>query len=267
MKYKFISANYSKLAEFGEISDCLKQGKNVMFVGTPCQVSAVKNLFSEKYKDQLFLIDFLCHGTGTQKCFDICIRAEEKKQKGKITDFMFRAKSKSAEHSYKYTLIRGDRKKTVTGYSFEFPYYHSYLRYCIFNEACYECPYARKERVGDITLGDFWKIQKYNKSLSDQKGVSMLSVNTQQGRDFIKKIRNTCIFFEQPIENAAENNEAFRSCVSESCRDTKHKLVEILENDGEFALVEKFSCSQVKKNLIYAHIPLIVKKIWNQIRG
>ena len=140
---------------YTQIADCLASGKQVMFVGTPCQVSAVKNLFGKRYANRLLLIDFLCHGTGTQKVFDLCRQHEERRQKGSMTDFVFRAKSKRAEHSFRYTLRRGGKDQAVAGYSFEFPYYYSYLKYTIFNDSCYTCQYATAKRVGDITLGDF----------------------------------------------------------------------------------------------------------------
>ena len=213
------------------------------------------------------LVDFLCHGTGTQKCFDLCVKDEEKKKNAKIVAFTFRAKTKRAEHSFKYIISRNGKEKVVKGYSFEFPYYYSYLKYNIFNDYCYDCKYARLERVGDITLGDFWKIQKFSPELKDQDGVSMLSINTQKGYSAIEKIKEKCMFYEYPIENAAENNEALCPCVDERCRKEKLKLAEILENKGEEALVERLRCPQVRKNLIYAKTPVIIKKIWNHIRG
>ena len=263
-KSKYLHSDMTGI--YNEIAACLKKGINVMFVGTPCQVSAVKNTFL-KYSDQLLLIDFLCHGTGTQKCFDMCIADAQKKEKGKIIDFTFRAKTRNAEHSFKYVILQDDKLKNVTGYSFEFPYYYSYLKYCIFNDACYECQYARQERVGDITLGDFWGITKYNKGLKDIKGVSMLSVNTEKGHAAVEEIREGCRFFEYPIEYASVNNEAFRTCVSVHCREKKRELAEILDKYGESALVKELTCAKIKKELLYAATPAFVKKLWNRIRG
>ena len=263
-KSKYLHSDMSGI--YNEIAACLKIGQRVMFVGTPCQVSAVKNTFI-KYKGQLLLIDFLCHGTGTQKCFDLCIAEEEKKQKGKIVDFTFRAKTRNAEHSFRYKLLRSGRLKTVSGYSFEFPYYFSYLQYGIFNDACYTCPYAKEERVGDITLGDFWGIQKHNKRLSDIEGVSMLSVNTEKGHMAIEIIRDCCSFFEYPIETASSANEAFRQCVSAKCWEQKRELARVLDTEGEDALLKRLTCTNIKKRLIYSKIPMPIKTLWNRIRG
>ncbi len=252
---------------YKELADCLKAGLHVMFIGTPCQVSAVKNAFAPTYESQLLLVDFLCHGTGTQKVFDICIRNEEKKRNGRIKDFSFRAKARrNVGHSFIYKLLKDGKETSVSGYSFEFPYYNAYLKYNIFYEACYECKYAREERVSDITIGDFWGIHKYNKKLKDAKGVSMLSLNTDKGRHAVSMIRDKCVFYEYPIENASSNNEAFHSCVSEKHHASKRELAALLEADGEDALVEKIKSKQIKKQLIYVNTPLWVRKFWNRVK-
>ena len=253
---------------YSEISELLKAKRNVMFVGTPCQVSAIKNTFLQKYRDQLFLVDFLCHGTGTQKVFDACIKEEEKKRNGSIKDFSFRAKVRKAAHSgFIYTLKQGNREKKISGYSFEFPYYYSYLKYRIFNEYCYECKYATNGRVGDITIGDFWGIHKYNKTLDEKKGVSMISVNTEVGRKHFEEIRGECIVYDYPIEYATAGNQAFRENLSEAYRNAKHALEKTLLENGEQALVKKLCCPNVKKEIIYAKTPDFIKKVWNRVRG
>ena len=263
-KSKYLHSDMSGI--YNQISECLNAGNRVMFVGTPCQVSAVKNLFSKKYSRQLLLVDFLCHGAGTQKVFDICIKAEEEKKGGKITNFSFRAKTRNGEHSYKYTLKKGNRLKEISGIPAQFPYYNSYLEYSVFCESCYNCKYPRSERVGDITLGDFWGIQNYNRKLVDRKGVSMICVNTTLGREYFEKIKSLCEIYEYPIENAKKKNQAFRENVNESCYLKKKAYVKLLLDEGEAALVNELSCKTLKKVLIYHKIPLPVRTLWKKLR-
>lgn len=264
-KSKYLHSDMTGI--YKDIEDSLKTGNMVMFVGTPCQVSAVKNLFLQKYSSQLLLVDFLCHGTGTQKILDLCIKDEERKVNGKIIDFTFRAKSKKAEHSFKYKFKQSDRIKERSGYSFEFPYYFSYLKYSIFYECCYSCKYPTQSRVGDITLGDFWGIQNFDKKLSDQKGVSMISVNTEIGRKYFDGVKSDCKVYEYPIESATQKNQAFKENVSESCHSAKQGLMAILQNDGDKALVNELRCKDVRKRLIYVKIPKIIKKLLVLVRG
>lgn len=262
-KSKYLHSDMTGI--YRDIQNELKKGRKVMFVGTPCQASAVKNLFGEKYADLLTVVDFLCHGTGTQKVFDCCIREEEKKRGGKITEFRFRAKSRKAEHSFSYRITKNGKDTRISGYAFEFSYYNAFLKYTVFNDACYNCQYAQNARVGDITLGDFWKIQKYNKKLSDQKGVSMLSVNSERGRALLDSVKDTSVLWEYPLSHASSNNQSFNGPVPFPKR--KRELENILEKDGETALVNALACTNVKKNLIYAKTPESVKKIYQKLRG
>jgi len=262
-KSKYIHSDMSGV--YKEIKECLKNGHKVMFVGTPCQVSAVKNIFSDKYSENILLVDFLCHGTGTQKVFDICVRSEEKKLGGKITNFQFRAKTRKAEHSFKYKLTKDGKAKNISGYAFEFPYYYSYLKYTIFSDYCYSCKYAQKQRVGDITLGDFWKIQNYNKKLRDKNGVSMICINSQKGREFFEQIEKKCSIYEYPLEYCSENNEAFNKPVDFPKR--KKELINILSLKGEEELVKEMSCKKIRKQIIYANTPKFVKNFYDRLRG
>ncbi len=264
-KSKYLHSDMAGI--YSEISGLLKENNKVMFVGTPCQVSAVKNLFYEKYKENLLLVDFLCHGTGTQKVFDICINEEQRKKKGKIIKFMFRAKTRKAEHSFKYTIEKDKTCKDVSGYSYEFPYYYSFLQYNIFNEYCYDCKYSINSRVGDITLGDFWGIQKYNDALNDKEGVSMISVNSEKGKTYFDKVRSDCLVYEYPLKYASDNNQAFNENDDAKCRASKHVLEKILLNDGAGALMARLSCPDLFKRRLYAKTPRFVKKIRSRMRG
>lgn len=250
---------------YSNIKNDLKNGKNVFFVGAPCQASAIKNLFAAQYESQLYIADFLCHGTGTQRVFNACIHEEEKKRGGKITDFCFRAKTRKAEHSFSYTVECDGKKKTISGYDFEFPYCYSFLKYTIFNDACYSCPYAQNARVGDITLGDFWGIKHYNASLDDRDGVSMLAVNSEKGEQLFDLTQDACKVYSYALHIATEHNQSYREPVPYPVK--KHELVEILEKDGASALVHAMSCTTVKKNLLWARMPDIIKRIYWKMKG
>lgn len=261
-KSKYIHSDMFGIYE--QIKNDLSLGKKILFVGTPCQVSAVKNIFKNKSKDNLILVDFLCHGTGTQKIFDICIREEEHKINGKIKKFVFRSKTRKGEHSFFYEYEKGGKTKIKNGHFFEFSYYYSFLQYCIFNDYCYSCRYATKNRVGDITIGDFWGIQNYNKFLNDYEGVSLVSVNTEIGENFINKIDNQCTLYKYPIEYAVKYNQSLRKC--EPYPNRKKELVKILNECGENKLFSELSCKNILKNKIYYKIPKSIIKLYRRLK-
>jgi len=261
-KSKYVHSDMTNI--YSEIKENLIKGKKIMFVGTPCQVSAVKNLFSNKYSNQLLLIDFLCHGTGTQKIFDLCLLAEEKKKKGKIINFTFRSKAKKAQHSFSYKLIRNNKFKQISGYAFEFPYYNAFLKYNIFNDYCYSCKYATNTRVGDITLGDFWGIQNYNKKLKDFNGVSMISLNNNIGVESFDKIKNKCNTYKYPLEYATKHNQSFNK--PEKYPIKKSEYLNSIKNKDTESLINLLSCQNLKKEYLYAIIPDCIKKIYTKIK-
>lgn len=260
---KYLHSDMSHI--FSAIREDLKSGKKVLFVGTPCQVSAVKNMFSKQYRETLYLVDFLCRGTGTQRVFDACIHQEEIKRGGKITQFSFRAKLRKVAHSFSYVLDKGGKQKTVAGYSFEFPYYFSFTKYIIFNDACYSCPYSQNARVGDITLGDFWGIQRYNPALRDQDGVSMLAVNSEKGKYLFDGVKEGCTIHAYPLSYAARHNPSF--CSPTPYPQRKRELAAILSEQGEAALVRALACTDVKKRLLYAKIPVPLRKLYQKLLG
>lgn len=262
-KSKYIHSDMK--GAYSMMKELLSSGASIMYVGTPCQVSAVKNLFYDKYAEKLLLIDFLCHGSGTQKVFDACVREEERRMNGEITSFQFRAKSRKAEHSFTYSMKCGDKGKIVSGYAFEFPYYNSYLEYTIFCDVCYSCDYSQNNRVGDITLGDFWGIEKYNKRLSAKRGVSMVSVNSENGKRSFDELRECCRVMEYPIEYASSNNQSFN--MAEPFPARKAELYATLIERGESALVREMSCKSIRKTIIYSKMPKWAIKLYNKIRG
>lgn len=263
-KSKYVHSDMEGI--YKQIGSNLKQGIPVMFVGTPCQTSAVKNLYKKKYRERVLLVDFLCHGTGTQKVFDICKTYEEQHKNGRISDFCFRSKSRKAEHSFTYTLNTMGRKKTVSGYSFEYPYYNGYLSYTIFQDACYRCEYTKTMRVGDITLGDFWGIQNFDSHLKDYKGVSMISVNTELGDKWFARVINNCEQKSFPIECATSKNQSFTCCVP-APKKKKKQLVKLLIENGSDALVEELKCHNIPKSIIYAMTPQWVIRVYDRVRG
>ena len=200
--------------------------------------------------------------------FDICKAYEEQYKNGTITDFCFRSKSRKAEHSFTYSLNTKGRKKLISGYGFEYPYYNGFLSYTIFQDACYRCEYARTMRVGDLTLGDFWGIQKFDSHLKDYKGVSMISVNTKLGDEWFQRAINKCEQKSFPIECATSKNQSFTGCGPASKQQQKKKkLAEILSENGPEALVKELKCPHILKSIVYAKTPQWAIWAYDWVRG
>lgn len=209
MKSKYIQSDTTGI--FIKVRDFLREGRKVLFVGTPCQCQALYNYIGSKNLDNLLLVDFICHGVPSQKLFDKSIRSFELKNRCKILSFSFREKAKGSLHCYKMSYMYDDDDEVIVdvGKAIDFPYYYGYLKYVSFRESCYECPLARQDRISDLTLGDFWGIASLNKSITDfRKGYSMMIVNTEKGKQYYQRISPHIESKEYPV-NLAENNYAY----------------------------------------------------------
>lgn len=160
------------------IKQNLENGKVVLFSGTPCQVAAVKLHISKKLQDRLILVDILCHGVGSPSVWASHIHGIENKEGQKIISAKCRDKSISGWHGFTENIVLGNGKSVHSN-----EYTEIFMKQIAYRQSCYQCPFANIQRVGDITIGDLWGVEKTKlaKEASDEKGMSLLMVNTEKG--------------------------------------------------------------------------------------
>lgn len=171
---KYVSSKLS-LADIAEIENTLRE-RNVLFIGTPCQCAGIRNLFPDD--DRLYILDFYCHGVPGAAIWKKYIDRLMKRYDGKLTDYQFRNKNNGWHNSGVYygTQWGGNQKRIG-----EDVFTRWYFVKGMFRGSCYHCQFRMIERVGDITMGDFWGIEKVDPGFDDDMGVSLLSVNTKKG--------------------------------------------------------------------------------------
>ena len=193
---KYIQSNMRDT--YKKVKEDLINGKQVVFSGTPCQVNALKNYLFGVNCENLILIDIVCHGVPSVKIWKDYLNYYEKKNKGKVTRVDFRNKKKFGWAASKETVWIGDKS------------YDNDLFINLFNsgvierESCFQCPYKNLNRVGDITIGDFWGIEKVNKGFNDNKGVSLVICNTQKGKIYFKNIADKLESIEVNLEDCLQ---------------------------------------------------------------
>jgi coenzyme F420-reducing hydrogenase beta subunit len=187
-----------------QISDLLKQGKKLLFVGTPCQVSAIKNVFDSP---NLTTIDLLCHGVPSQKLFDFYIKYLEQKHKGKLTEIVFRDKEKFGwSITQRYKIKKKNTIKTFYLERHTSEYFSGFLRNMTQRYSCFTCPYTTLNRVGDITLADFWGVDKVRPDLLNLEGTSLVISNSNMGNDLMGAIKHTIFISEVDFKDATYQN-------------------------------------------------------------
>lgn len=181
---KYVQSNIGDT--YKKIEEKLKEKKTILFSGTPCQVLGLIKYLGKDYEN-LITCDFVCHGVPSPKIFNEHKKYLEKKYKSKIEKITFRHKDKKSISNIKATFkngsnyINGDKKDD---------YYFLFLKNCILRESCFNCHFANTNRVSDITMGDFWGVNKVIKKFDDGKGVSLVIINTNKGLDIYRNIED-----------------------------------------------------------------------------
>lgn len=196
---KYVQSN--TLETYEEVKHYLSQGVKVLYSGTPCQIAGLKSYLNKDY-DNLLTVDLICHGVPSPLLFEKYMVWLSSKMT-KVIEYDFRDKSGGWGLSYKVKSKGQIRGKS----GLSDPYYYHFLKGNIYRECCYECRYCRKERVSDITIGDYWGIEKEHPHFFSTKGVSCVLLNTEKGQDAFKHIRNYMYVQESTFEQVARHNE------------------------------------------------------------
>lgn len=189
-----------------DIKRDLKNGSNILFLGTPCQAASIWMAFkNSEYKDKVLIVDIICHGPGSSKLWDDYIAFIEEKY-GKINHYYFRDKS-GGWRNYSIKIIT-ESEKTVQNTP-ELKIW-SYLFFKGFSQklSCFNCKFSNSKRFSDITLGDFWGIEKVDPEMTDESGVSFVAVNSNKGLDILFDLKNNIVYREENYEIAlaTQNN-------------------------------------------------------------
>ena len=202
---KYMQSNVGDI--YKEVKSLLNDNKPVLFTGLPCHVAALYSYLANKTYDNLYTIDLVCHGITSQKVFD---KFHKDVLKGKkITDLQFKAKEPWGWHA-------GTNAKFEDGTSYSVPlercpYFIAYLKCISKNTTCGQCQFNKLPRQADLSIGDFWGINKYNPDYNDQKGTSEILVNNEHGKALLDKLKKSAKLLEPvPLDIALNGNHVMR---------------------------------------------------------
>lgn len=214
LKSKYIQSDCSDC--YKQILDDLKAGRKVLVCSTPCQIAALRNYLKNNY-DNLFAVDFFCHGVPNQEFFNRCRSYVEQKNKIRILDYQFRAKIKSGAtpHYYKLTYEKNGRKKQKTRLYFRSPYYMAFQKYIFLRDSCYSCKYADSNRASDITIGDFHSIDSYVKGINRFEGCSTIIINSIKGKLLFEQCGSALETWKMNLDELISNKDCFAGSTPE----------------------------------------------------
>ncbi len=167
---------------YDDLLDDLKRDRNVLFVGTPCQCAAVKEFLKNKNAvlKKFYCCDIFCHGVASPDMWSRYIDFLEEKFGEKIKFISFRDKVKGWRNKHLKILTENS---DISDYCNDCAsVLRMYEQNIALRESCYQCEYMDFERCGDISIGDFWGIERVAPFLDNNTGVSAVIVNTEKGK-------------------------------------------------------------------------------------
>ena len=167
----------------------LNTDRLVLFSGTPCQMPISK--------DNLLLVDVVCHGTPKTEVFN------EYCKKYGIKKINFRDKTNGWLN---YQVVTETEKETKKENFYENDYMNMFLSNKHLNESCYNCKFKNFKSNSDIQIGDFWGIQNEYPDFFDNKGISLVMVKTPKGEGYFERIKPHMDYIEVDIEKAIKYN-------------------------------------------------------------
>lgn len=200
---KYIQSNMADV--FISIENDLGHNMPVLFTGTPCQVSAIMNYCNIKKlnTDLLFTVDLICHGVASSRFFYDYIHHLEKKYAGKAVKCKFRGKNKPYKRQDMEVTFDNGKKYEASSTKYDW-FYSVYLKNLILRPVCYSCPFAKEERISDISIADYWE-----KGKNDSE--SLVIVNTTKGKELWNEIDQ---FENQQIDRKSVNQpQLIKPCI------------------------------------------------------
>ncbi len=195
---KYVQANAS--GAYAAALSVLKAGGRVLFTGCPCQVAAMRSIAGDA--DGLYTADILCHGVPSPLLFKTYMLSLDEKHSSSVSGYRFRSKTRGWGMTCEYTA----NGKTYTRRTVSDPYGYAFLKGRIYRECCYSCAYARSERAGDITLGDYWGVLEEHPGFYSEKGVSAVLINTEKGKALFESVKPDLEYTETTVEKIARHN-------------------------------------------------------------
>lgn len=182
---------------YKQLKAYLEKDRWVLFTGTPCQTAGFKSYLKKDY-EKLILVDLLCSGNPSPKIFKKYLEYINPNNSS-ILKINFRDKEKNGWSCTHTTTA------TTTGTFTDNKFMHAFLSKTIRCKTCNECKYATVDKVSDVTIADFWAIDRYKKELDDKKGTSIYLANTPKGKNLFEKIKsNFKVLEEVPLKYAMQ---------------------------------------------------------------
>lgn len=201
---KYLQSSSEKV--YREIRKALNEGKEVLYCGCPCQIHALYNFLGKEY-DNLTTCDFICRGVNSPKVFLKYIEMLELQYSSKATQIKFKNK-KWGWHNFSLR-VNFENGQEYCKDRWHDPFFIGYLQSGNFaRPSCYQCHFKGFPQKADITLADFWGIEKVDPTMDQDKGTSLVMVNSDKGKALFESIKDNIEWRQFTMDDARAGNPA-----------------------------------------------------------
>lgn len=187
---------------FGQVKEDLKQGNTVLFSGTPCQTAGLNSYIGKKLRENLVLVDIVCHGVPSPYIWRDYLTYLENKYKSKVVKVNFRDKSRIGWSGHIESFVFANKNKVELDV-----FKYLFGKNIMLRSSCGSCVFTNFNRPSDITIGDYWGWEKISKDFNnDNKGCSLLLINTIKGQIIFNKISNNLFLLKSDKEKSVQPN-------------------------------------------------------------
>lgn len=203
----------SKIGDtYKQTRDYLEKGQLVLYTGTPCQVSGLLKFLDKKY-DNLITQDLICHGVPSPKVWQKYVDFQESNATSKIKRAIFKYKKPGwKKYSVLFEFESGQSYEQLISNDL---FMQVFLRDICLRPSCYNCHSKKINRTSDITLADFWGIERISPDMFDDKGTSLVIINSEKGNKLFNAISSNLIYKKVNFCEAIKQNSAIHTSVKQ----------------------------------------------------
>ena len=243
---------------FKQVRELVRKGENVLVCGSPCQMAALRAFLRKDY-DNLIIADYICRGINSPKVWRKYLDSFEERYGSKVVY----CKAKSKEYGWRNLTQKVilENGKHVYETKDQSNYTKGYLQtgvYC--RPSCYDCKFKGYPRMSDITLADFWGIEKVNNSMEKNLGTSLVMVNSKKGVAYFEKVKKRINYVEVPFKSIESGNPSLNKPLTSAKVDRK-QFFEDLDKMTFLQIAEKYILSNKNNKSTKSKIKDILKKI------
>lgn len=253
---KYLQSNATGV--YCAIQTLLEEGEEVLFCGCPCQIHALSNFLGKDY-EKLMTCDFICRGVNSPKVFLKYLETLERQFNSKVTQIKFKNK-KWGWHNFSLR-VNFENGKEYCKDRWHDLFFIGYLQNGNFvRPSCYNCPFKGLPQASDITLADFWGIEKLDKSMDQDKGTSLVIVNTEKGKKIFNSIKDNIVYKSFSIDDALKNNQAANTSLTATINNREEFFVALEQMPFDKVASKYFPKPQRVKKVNVMH------RIWKKAK-